>query len=739
METEDLIKRLVNRIGSRQFGAFRGVFIPTFLSIVGVILYLRLGYIVGSIGILGTLLILILAVTVTVSTALSLSSITTNIRIGAGGAYSIISKTLGLEIGGSTGLPLYLAQTLSVALYIFGFKEAWKFLFPNQPGIIVVYGIFIALFLLTFINLKYAIHAQLIVFFIVIASLVSIFAGGNWLQNIYTPGISAFSRASFWPLFALFFPAVTGLMAGVGMSGELTDPKRQIPKGVLWGVGVTALIYIFMTFWLGFSASPEVLTGNNLIMVELAKYAPLVLLGILSATFSSALTTFAAAPRLLNALGKNSILPLSNFFSKRSEGGEPRNATIFTAFLIFITVSLGSLNKIAPILTMFFLISYTMINFSVFIEQTMGFVSFRPTFKISKLIPLYGVLASVAFMFYINPIAGILALVLVFLTYVYLVKRKLKPEAGDIRSGLFYALTEWAAKKVYSLPESKKHVWKANLLIPVVTSETLLSAYSLIKSILYPNGTLTVLGLKADEDYANKDLELDEEQLEKEQKALPELVEKFGKEGFFTSYTKVDCGKDYVDDICIAFQALEGQFFHPNILFLPAEPTVFTQKQRKKMLEEALSEKTGMVFFDKSKDIGLGSEKDIHIWLPSDVLEKDFYEDRSFDLAMLTGYQLYKNWVGRIVLWMPEVDKEDESKARLYLKRLIYEARLPAGTEYHVSSDSFKKIFKKAPKEDIHILPFKDADDLKNKLKTTKEIDRSYLYVFDSTGEDILA
>jgi len=172
--------------GSRSFGAFRGVFVPTFLSIIGVILFLRLGFIVGSAGIIGTIAIILLAVSITFSTGLAISSITTNIRIGAGGAYSIISKTLGLEVGGSIGIPLYLAQIFSVALYIFGFTEAWSFIFPGHNALIVLLATLLTLLILTFISTRIAINAQLVVFAVVVISLVAVFAGGGWWRNVLT-------------------------------------------------------------------------------------------------------------------------------------------------------------------------------------------------------------------------------------------------------------------------------------------------------------------------------------------------------------------------------------------------------------------------------------------------------------------------------------------------------------------------------------------------------------------------
>lgn len=152
-------------IGSRKYGAFNGVFVPTFLTIIGVILFLRLGFIVGSEGILGTILIILLAVSVSITTGLALSSIITNIRVGSGGAYSIISKTLGLEVGGSVGIPLYIAQVLSISLYIFGFAEVWKFIFPAHNFLIILISCFTILMILTLISTKIAMKTQLIVFF----------------------------------------------------------------------------------------------------------------------------------------------------------------------------------------------------------------------------------------------------------------------------------------------------------------------------------------------------------------------------------------------------------------------------------------------------------------------------------------------------------------------------------------------------------------------------------------------
>jgi len=168
----------------KKLNAFNGVFLPTFLSIIGVVLYLRLGYVVGAGGILTAIAIILLSVSVTLATGLSLSALTTTMKIGKGGAYSIVNKTLGLEVGGSVGIPLYLAQVFSVVFYLFGFSEAWRFIFPNHPAQYVAFAAFVVLLLLSLIRLRLALSTQYVVFVIVILAFISILAGdGQWWEG----------------------------------------------------------------------------------------------------------------------------------------------------------------------------------------------------------------------------------------------------------------------------------------------------------------------------------------------------------------------------------------------------------------------------------------------------------------------------------------------------------------------------------------------------------------------------
>jgi amino acid transporter len=723
----------------KKFNAFNGVFVPTFLSIIGVVLFLRLGFVVGNAGIIPTILIILLSATVTVATALSLSSITTNLKIEAGGAYPIIKKTLGLEVGGSVGIPLALAQIFSVVFYIFGFAEAWTFIFPGHPFLLVVYIVLGSLLLLNIISVKIAIRAQMLVFGLIVVSLVVLFmGGGDWWNNFGSAHlITDDAWPSFWWLFALFFPAMTGLQAGIGLSGELTDPKRQIGKGVLWAIGLTTLIYIAVAFWLGVVATNQELLNNNLIMVDKAFYGPIILAGILAATFSSGLTTFVASPRLMNAMSKSKILPLSNLFEKETKKGEPYIAILFTTFVILIALTLGSLNSIAPLLTMFFLITYALINISVFIEQSLGMVSFRPRIKVPKFVALYGFVASIVFMFVINTIAGLIAFIFLIAVYAWLVKRKLEAKEGDLRSGLFVTLAEWAAKKIIKLPESTKHTWKPNILVPVVLTRTLLGNFPLIKAIGYPTGTMTVLGIKLEEKKKVPDADnLTTKEIKEELRELPEMVKKFSKEGLFTSYSIVET-HEYSKAVILSVEAISSQVFHPNILFLPFKSDRMSETHLEKIFDKCLEQKIGVVLFHRDKEAGLGSEKDIHVWISPKVIKEEFRDDRKFDLGMLLAYQLYRNWSGKLNLWMC-VDEKDTDKARYYLQKLIYEARFPNETNINISTKPLESTVNQAPQGDIHIVAV-SKEDIKLIQDLPKNKNKSFLFVADSTNEDVLA
>jgi len=728
----------------RRFGTFEGVFTPTILTIVGVIMYLRLGWVVGNAGFGGALLIILLAKLVTVTTGLSIASLTTNVRIGAGGSYTMISRSLGLEVGGAIGIPLYLSQSLGGALYISGFTEAWVSIFPAHSPHLVSTVVLLALLVISLISAKVAMKIQFVIMAIIVGSLISFFMGkGGTETNITLWG--NFTKAPFWVVFAIFFPAVTGIEAGAAMSGDVKDPRKNLPVGILAGIGFSLVIYIAVAFWLDNLAAPEELVSNYTIMMDISRWRLIIIAAIFGATLSSALGSIVGGPRTLMALGQDKVLPFYRVFAQKSKKGEPRYSILFTAIIIEVSLLLGDLNTIAPLLTMFFLITYGTLNIAVSIEKGIGIPSFRPTFKIPIIVPIVGGLWSFAVMFLINPVFASIAIILILMFYVVQVKRGLRAPWGDVRSGLFNAIAEWGAKTSARMPRHAK-TWKPNLMIPIEDPKSWGHLMEFIGDVVFPKGTLRLFSIKIVEQgvqnkisdlavrlfkreisYQPSQIEQSVDDLEKE---LSELSNPIKEKGIFTANTVIEC-QHFIEGISIITQIMRGMFFPPNIIFL----TMSTDPQKDKRLEEiiaiAIREKLGICVLLHHPKGAFGKNKEINVWLRFGSPNKD--------LAILTALQLQRNWNGHIRLLTAVKSKDEKRKATIILNRIAEWARIPSKSEISVIIGDFKEILQKAPPADLNVFGVSDDFNCNSmrELSTLSEI--SCIFVKDSGEESILA
>ncbi len=211
---------------SSGLGTFGGVYTPSILTILGVIMYLRFGWVVGNVGLVGSLMIVTLATAITFLTALSICAIATDRVVRVGGAYYMISRSLGIETGGAVGISLYFAQGLSIALYTMGFAESVTQTFGNLNQTAVALVTTIGVAILAVSSAEVAIKAQYVIMAAIVLSLLSLMLGGN-VPNVVPQGWSIPAQGeSFWVVFAVFFPAVTGIMSGVSMSGDLQNPSQ---------------------------------------------------------------------------------------------------------------------------------------------------------------------------------------------------------------------------------------------------------------------------------------------------------------------------------------------------------------------------------------------------------------------------------------------------------------------------------------------------------------------------------
>jgi amino acid transporter len=418
---------------ARRFGT-APVFITAISTILGAILFLRFGYATGMLGFWGVILIIIVGHLITLPTAMALSEIATNQKVEGGGEYYIISRSFGLNIGGTIGLSLYLSQAISVAFYVIAFTEAFEPLFnmifertgftlPRQAVSIP------AMAILSFIILKkganIGIKALYLVAALLFLSLILFFSGKTeYASSGLVSNFVLKNPQDFFIVFAIVFPAFTGMTAGVGLSGDLKNPGKSIPLGTLSATVIGMFIYFLVVWKLSVSASPDDLLNEQLIMSKIAIFGGIAIpLGLAASTISSALGSIMVAPRTLQALGGDKSFPsrrLNLLFSKgKSETNEPYNATVITCLIAFVFVALGDVNAVAQIITMFFLITYGSLSLISFLNHFGADPSYRPTFKSRWYFSLLGAVMSIWLMFKINTTYALAAAGLMVFIYLY--------------------------------------------------------------------------------------------------------------------------------------------------------------------------------------------------------------------------------------------------------------------------------------------------------------------------------
>ncbi|MCK5824774.1 MAG: amino acid permease [Ichthyobacteriaceae bacterium] len=452
--------------GQKKFGAFGGVFTPSILTILGVIMYLRMGWVVGNAGLVGTIIIVLIAHVISISTGLSVSSIATDKKVGAGGIYYILSRSMGIPIGGSIGITLYVGTAFSIALYLIGFAESFNgyFMLPTDINGLRITGS-IALLMLTAIAListAVALKTQFFILTAIVLSLVSIFLG---TAEFAPQTINLFSTTDSVPLevvFAIFFPAVTGFTAGVAMSGDLENPKKSIPIGTMLAIAVGLVVYIALAFFLSYNVDSELLKSDNNILMKISMYAPLVVAGVWGATLSSALGGILGGPRILQAMSLDKVTP--RIFGKgKGKENEPVNALILVYVIAQAGILIGELEVIARVVSMFYLAAYGFINMSFFLEGWAN-PDFQPTFKVKRWFGFVGFIASFGVMFKLDMVAMFASFIVIGGVYFWLHKKQIQLQSGDVWQSVWENIVIKGLKKL----EAKKSVktkWNPNILL----------------------------------------------------------------------------------------------------------------------------------------------------------------------------------------------------------------------------------------------------------------------------------
>ncbi|KGL80365.1 Solute carrier family 12 member 1 [Tinamus guttatus] len=491
-----------NKTGFVKFGWVKGVLVRCMLNIWGVMLFIRLSWIVGQAGIGLGVIIILLATMVTSITGLSTSAIATNGFVRGGGAYYLISRSLGPEFGGSIGLIFAFANAVAVAMYVVGFAETVVELLKESDTIMVdesndirIIGTITVVCLLgiSVAGMEWEAKAQVILLVVLLVAIANFFIGTviptnnekkargffNYQASIFAENFGPDFRdgEGFFSVFAIFFPAATGILAGANISGDLEDPQGAIPKGTMLAILITTVAYIGVavcaascvvrdatgnvndTVVSGMSCNGSSactlgydfsrcrsqpcdygLMNNFQVMSMVSGFGPLITAGIFSATLSSALASLVSAPKVFQALCKDNVYKALHFFAKGyGKNNEPIRGYVLTFVIAMAFILIAELNTIAPIISNFFLASYALINFSCFHASYAKSPGWRPAFRYYNMwVSLFGALLCCGVMFVINWWAALITYAIELFLYIYVTYKKPEVNWGSSAQALYY-------------------------------------------------------------------------------------------------------------------------------------------------------------------------------------------------------------------------------------------------------------------------------------------------------------
>jgi hypothetical protein len=602
--------------------------------------------------------------------------------------------------------------------------EGWVYIFPGHHPLLVVLSVSLIIFIISYISTTLAFRVQIVVMLGVILALTSIFAGLESIAKIQTPQFFGdFENVNYWTLFAVFFPASTGIMVGASMSGSLKNPRKSIPVGTMAAWAISLLVYLSLAVWYALVATPYELKDMLTIAVDRAFWGPAVLIGILASCFTAALSSFVVSPRTLQALGKNNIIPLSSFF-KKDHKDEPRNAIFFTAVLVLLVTLFGDLNTIAQIVTVFFLMTYFTVNMILLIEMKLDLISFRPSFRVSIFAPLIGSLASLAAILVVSPILGLICILVSLGIYIFLNGRSLETPYETLNSGLFLSVANWAARKIaFDSKTDNLRSWKPDIFCPVERTTQLDGYYRLLMAMVYPQGSIQIVGVKSGKNT-------------RAFKSMANLVEDFHSEGIFTSYALIDA-TDFITSLKTSATVMKSSFFKPNILFAPIENR--SQEELQQIIEISEENKFGVIFMAKHVESGLGRGRYVNVWMrDQSPTWKLSFDMANVDLPLLISLMLMKNWKIKFRLICLVNDPSYIEIARHYLNDLLILARMPKGYNIIVEHSQFDDYMEKAPHADLNIFGLAKKIDKNMMEQLVERTDSTCMFVRDSGNESVL-
>ena len=678
--------------GKANFGT-APVFLTAISTILGAVMFLRFGYAVGHVGLLGTIFIVLIGHIVTIATAMAIAEIATNQKVEGGGEYYIISRSFGLNIGSAIGVALYFSQAISVAFYIIAFAEAFN---PVLTYISEEYGFWIdkrlislpmmGLLILVMLTkgADLGVKALYVVVGILFISLLLFFLGTtdyahggvtnlqDFIQTItqkYTPKEGELPKTFFY-VFAIVFPAFTGMTAGVGLSGDLKNPSKSIPLGTMAATIIGMVIYVFIAVKLAFSASPaELINEDELVMSKIALWGPIIPIGLAAATLSSALGSMMVAPRTLQALANDRVIPadfIGKWLGKGSKKkNEPVNASIVTSVIAVIFIAMGDVNAVAEVISMFFMVTYGAICTISFMEHFAADPSYRPLFRSRWYVSLTGAIMCLWLMFQMNPLYALAALVLMVLIYVTLnYFRSDKKSVATIFTGVIFQLSRQLHIFIQKLErEQDKENWRPSVVCISDKTFERYDAFEMLKWISQKYGFGTYIHLV--HGYVSKTTN------EESHKIVTELI-KLSDVSKSKVYLDTCISPSYTSAIAQILQ-LPGVSGKENNMVMFEFPRDNPEELQPVLDNYQLVKALNFdVLILRTSEKGYGYRQEIHIWLSA-------LDYQNANLMILLAYIIlgHKDWKKGQIRIFSILPEEDLVEQRKQLEELVVNGRLP--------------------------------------------------------------
>ncbi len=509
---------------------------------------------------------------------------------------------MGIPIGGSIGIALYVGTALSIALYLIGFAESFNEFFGfgitindlRITGTIALLSITI----LALISTSIALKTQYIILSAIVVSIISIVLGTREFVPETVNLFATKDSMSMEIVFAVFFPAVTGFTAGIAMSGDLKDPKTSIPSGTLWAIGVGLIVYILLAIFISFSVNSATLKTDSNILMKIALFSPAVVAGIWGATLSSALGGILGGPRILQAMSMDKVTP--KIFSRgRGNNNEPVNALIMVFIIAEAGILIGELDVIARVVSMFYLTAYGFINIAFFLENWAN-PDFQPTFKIKRWIGLLGFIACFAIMFKLDMFAMIVALTVVAGLYFWLQRKEVKLQSNDVWRSVWENVVNKGLKKIDSEDHENLN-WNPNIILFSGESDHQSYLLQLGKTVSGRTGIVTNFKLILDKDGTKP--------LKKSEQIVRD--ETFADLGIFARQIKVKNIYDGITNIAMTY-GFSG--VEPNTIMMGWPKGLENSAEYSKMTQTLLHLDYNLLYLDFDRKQKFGNYKSVDFW-----------------------------------------------------------------------------------------------------------------------------